>query len=373
MAFPENCVRSRNELLAHYTAKGDPHEGSPKQRFLEHLRARAIFLRDPEMYGQYGACPKGGKLTFWYALESGISEIQAPVLAAMDSLVKENLKKAVEILMSYGDLTTIPWTPQLKSVLRGFCETAKTALSALRKELDLEKIFFLLGFLDVETTLSHISQDCGVAYHIGAMISITREEDFHGKDLRCEESIKHLTVKCSPNVIYGARIVSGYLYSLVTPALDYRWHIMSALDNARYSVLKRDLKRKMKVRHTCELRRPTRKLIARAKQILEDGELLPLIPLTHLNYYKVITGSPPSPELQNGWRYETPVNDVMLFGVQGYVVYDTQIVHNLETILIYMLGKAVSVAENPNIALEVPNNCHLRNGTERMLKLLTSI
>lgn len=72
----------------------------------EHLIFRAIFLRDSSLY-QRLARPWTQGIEFWYALESGIPEIQAWAIVLMS-------ESCTNSFYDFGDVGSVPWTLELR-------------------------------------------------------------------------------------------------------------------------------------------------------------------------------------------------------------------------------------------------------------------
>ena len=106
--------------------------GELSERTIDHIPpdyivARAIFLRDAERY--LSVVGEVSKLDFWLAMESGIPEIQAKALSIYIASIKILEKGGREgkvnrdTLSSYNDLTSVPWTPRLREIIRDLLPT----------------------------------------------------------------------------------------------------------------------------------------------------------------------------------------------------------------------------------------------------------
>lgn len=290
IAFPDAKIGSRDELLVHYTLRGDPYEESPQWEALENLRARAIFLRDVDMYEQFGVSTDGDVPTFWYALESGIVEIQAPALVALEDLLVISQEKAIDVLISYGDLTTIPWTPQLKGILIGYCNSTKFTLLYGSHGRDYMKMFFLCGYLGVEIKQSEVSNVHFFRYSAGCLVAITNGEEISEQDLRCEAIMETLIPIYDPYRMNEVCIISGYLYPIAVTTITFSSFAIAALQHARYSVLKQYLRRNPDIAFCSDLTILNRNLAARMAQILDDEKLMKMIPRNYANWYEGVTG-----------------------------------------------------------------------------------
>lgn len=85
-----------------------------------YILARSLFLRDTEL--ALRLYEKVGFIDFWSAIATGIPEIQATALSiAIHSQREEGSPKRVnpdKVLENCNDLSTIPWTPRLETILR---------------------------------------------------------------------------------------------------------------------------------------------------------------------------------------------------------------------------------------------------------------
>ena len=91
------------ELVATY--QGDISSESHGHMGLEHLIQRSIFIRDGNTYRRLADSGSRRK-EFWYAMESGIPEIQAWALVCMSETMDDSL-------YDISDTSSIPWTLNL--------------------------------------------------------------------------------------------------------------------------------------------------------------------------------------------------------------------------------------------------------------------
>lgn len=81
---------------------------------VDHLINRSAFLGSPQMYGYFSAI-HSKNADFWYAISTGIPEIQAHAFVNLLDLPHGNV---AETLSSLNDASAIPWTPQLDAEIR---------------------------------------------------------------------------------------------------------------------------------------------------------------------------------------------------------------------------------------------------------------
>lgn len=101
------------ELVSVTTRFGEISRDSTKYLNLKYVAARAIFLRDWQHYVKLTLT--ASRLDFWLAMESGVPEIQAKALAVVLGEKKGHESKLTRY--QYNDLTSIPWTKQLKAII----------------------------------------------------------------------------------------------------------------------------------------------------------------------------------------------------------------------------------------------------------------
>lgn len=102
------------------------------------LRNRAVFLRDAKWY-RFFRHYEEDEWDFWYAIESGIPEIQASVIS---KLVRRPPIQRVEALSNYNSLESIPWTPQLVGEISSLLSDI-----SIRKLVPPHKLLYLCGYL----------------------------------------------------------------------------------------------------------------------------------------------------------------------------------------------------------------------------------
>lgn len=112
----EDFIPDRLDRYLHLTTSmGEMHDKASAYLSVHTLRSRATFLRDPKWYLHFTSeCAID--LNFQEALETGVVEIQARVLSMCNdtpSIIGLYLDSALEDI----DITTIPWTNSLMSVL----------------------------------------------------------------------------------------------------------------------------------------------------------------------------------------------------------------------------------------------------------------
>ena len=110
------------------------------------LRNRAVFLRDAKWY-KFFRNAREDNFDFWYAIESGIPEIQAQALA-ISSFRDAQL---ISALCTFNDLHAIPWTPQLKEEIRALVlkiDAARVRLSS-PEAWKFGNLLYLYGYLDI--------------------------------------------------------------------------------------------------------------------------------------------------------------------------------------------------------------------------------
>lgn len=85
-----------------------------------HILNRALFLRE-DKDKVLSAIDRAEKLDFWLLIESGVPEFQAKALeacmAVRNSPYKKNSRISMKCLRRYNDVSAVPWTPQLKTIL----------------------------------------------------------------------------------------------------------------------------------------------------------------------------------------------------------------------------------------------------------------
>lgn len=120
------------------------------------LRNRAVFLREVKWY--YLFCNKSEEdHDVWYALESGIPEIQARALAYLGT------EHADYFLSKFNDLSSVEWTPQLKKEIESILlESGK------KGKYDYpERISYLSGYMGIRSNRPASSLNSGKVYDSG--------------------------------------------------------------------------------------------------------------------------------------------------------------------------------------------------------------
>lgn len=98
-------------LIQLATLAGDISPDSQIFAAAEDILNRTIFLRRPDMYGYFILIDQS-KIDFWYALSSGIPEIQAHAILVAGQL---GMDSRLRMMHTLGDSLSIPWTQSLRA------------------------------------------------------------------------------------------------------------------------------------------------------------------------------------------------------------------------------------------------------------------
>ena len=305
-----------------------------------------------------------GRETFWYGLESGIPEIQAWSLMHLAYPHVDIPKYAGEVLASYGDLTSIPWTEAIREKIRDYCRSeleekvdvrTSKLLSELKGSRTWEKLFFLFGF--VGGKLVPENDKTLLWYYAGKLTALTRDNDVTEKNEECEVIVEEIRNSWMNRYLIQICITSGYLYPLLSEIVEYRKNINATFLMWRYSfyyarapVLPAILGSFGSEAPILEIFLdiyPTRKLAARMQAILENPDLQ-TVTVKYRELYRIMTGIQTGLRASMEWRINAGVPGPSVTAqkptstvVQGRVVYSAKFLHVFDPIWSYIRGQAL--------------------------------
>lgn len=132
-----NVRKEKPDYIKQCTMEGELCRFSFAYTTCQNLRNRAVFLRNAEAYRFFYNKTEEDQ-DIWYAVESGIPEIQAQALASISG------GNADYFLSKFNDLSAIPWTKQLKKIV-------EELLGEVRGEYDyLDKMSYFLGYTGIK-------------------------------------------------------------------------------------------------------------------------------------------------------------------------------------------------------------------------------
>lgn len=202
---------------------------------VKYLIYRSIFLRQWRAFHHLSNVESGGD-SFWYAIESGVPEIQAFALANAHVSLDRDIQKFMhvtrgmigaesefgpqedypnasprdfqrnEFLQGLGDASRIPWTPRIREVLTGFIGQ----LTQLSQRLLGESLPRIEGTLRIPRTFGDYEGPATIDYKIEFIKSILKEPTFEKNEEA--DRVYNTTPMYGPRTVL---IASGYYFHIV--------------------------------------------------------------------------------------------------------------------------------------------------------------